>query len=1375
MQSLKTTDLPENPREHANFISAICFWFTMPTFLKGRKKVLETSDLYKTLREHKTETLGDKISVAWNRELLKQQKNPNKKPSLLCALIRVFGWYYGLLGLVLFLLELGLRTIQPLFLLKLIAYYTNGKESINDAYFYAAGVIACSALNVFIMHPYMLGTVHMGMKMRVALSSMIYRKALKLSKTALGDTTAGHIVNLISNDVGRLDLATIFVHYLWVGPLQTLFITYLMYLKIGIAAIFGVAFMLAFIPLQAWLGKKSSALRMRTALRTDERVRMMNEIIAGIQVIKMYAWEVPFEQLVAFARKKEINAIRHVSYIRGILLSFIIFLTRVSIFLSLVGYVLLGTFLTPEVAFVITAYYNILRTTMTVFFPQGISQMAEALISIKRVEKYMLYEETDVSDRSVDMSTVSTPGTNQTTVQSKLEQEKLLTPTSLQNINENAMLSEAKVSINNLMAKWDPNSPDYTLNGVNLRVQPGTLLGIVGRTGAGKSSLIQAILGELRVESGEIRVNGSFSYASQEPWLFTGTVRQNILFGQEMDKRRYNLVVKNCALERDFELLPFGDKTIVGERGASLSGGQKARISLARAVYRQSAIYLLDDPLSAVDTHVARHLFEKCMRGYLRDRIVILVTHQLQFLQHADQIVIMDKGQVSAVGTYDSLRESGLDFATMLAEEHDEHNSEGSRSRSGSTTERRRNSEQSLVSLADSTVDETAGEQMHVQESQEQGDIGLGLYAKYFRSGGGFFAFFVTMAFCVLTQVMASLGDYFLAYWVAKKGSVRNENIVPQGNNTFVLEADAPIVNDTFTVAPDTADNSHVLESRLSIWLSELGWSVDAEMLDTYIFTLITITTIALTLARSFLFFNLAMKASTKLHNSMFRGISRAAMYFFNTNPSGRILNRFSKDMGQVDEILPAVMMDVIQIFLSLGGIVIVIAVVNPMFLIPTMFLVIIFYQLRTFYLKTSRNVKRLEAITRSPIYSHMAASLTGLSTIRAFGAQRVLVSEFDNHQDLHNSAFYMFISTSRAFGFWLDCFCILYIAIVTLSCLFFPPANGGMVGLVITQAMGMTGMVQWGMRQSAELENTMTAVERVVEYEDIEPEGALEAPADKKPAKSWPEHGKITFEELSLRYFPDPKSEYVLKSLNFVIKAREKVGIVGRTGAGKSSLINALFRLSYTDGSILIDKRDTQEMGLHDLRSKISIIPQEPVLFSGTMRYNLDPFDEYSDQKLWSSLEEVKLKDVVADLPSALQSKITEGGTNFSVGQRQLVCLARAILRENRVLVMDEATANVDPQTDALIQTTIRNKFKECTVLTIAHRLHTIMDSDKVLVMDAGRVVEFGTPYELLTSAETKVFHDMVKQTGKATYENLLQVAKKAFESNQQTRKLSS
>lgn len=394
-----------------------------------------------------------------------------------------------------------------------------------------------------------------------------------------------------------------------------------------------------------------------------------------------------------------------------------------------------------------------------------------------------------------------------------------------------------------------------------------------------------------------------------------------------------------------------------------------------------------------------------------------------------------------------------------------------------------------------------------------------------------------------------------------------------------------------------------------------------------------------------------------------------------------------------------------------------------------------------------------------------MGASLNGLATIRASGAEEMLIKEFDNYQDAHSSPFYMYLATSRAFGQWLDICSVIYIAVITFSFFLFRVENAGTVGLAITQAMSITARVQWGMRQSAELDNTMTSVERIARYEHVESEGALESTPDQKPPPTWPAKGEIKFADLSLRYAPDADCEPVLKHLNIDIKPTEKVGIVGRTGAGKSSLINALFRLSYNDGAVIIDQRDTSDMGLHDLRSKISIIPQEPVLFSGTMRFNLDPFDEYSDIKLWEALDEVKLKQVVCDMPNGLESKISEGGSNFSVGQRQLVCLARAILRDNRVLVLDEATANVDPQTDALIQTTIRQKFKACTVLTIAHRLNTVMDSDKVLVMDAGRAVEFGSPYELLTESKAKVFWGMVQQTGNATYDSLFKVAQEAHE----------
>ncbi|KAH8281369.1 hypothetical protein KR054_000152, partial [Drosophila jambulina] len=1298
------------------------FRYTIPIFLKGRKHTLGIQDLYRTMKEHKSESLGNKLYDSWEQEL----KSSGGNPSLVRALLRVFGWRFVSFGFVLLVGEIGIRTAQPFLLLKLISYFTQVSDSIDTAYLYAGGLILTTWLSVIFRHPTMCGLWNLSFRARVSLSSMIYRKSLRLSTTALGAAT---VVNLISNDVSRLDSNILFTHFLWIGPLQTVLVTYLMYLEIGISAIFGVAFMLLFIPLQMYLGKKTSEVRLKTAVRTDKRLRIINEIISGIQVIKMYAWERPFERLVANARQKEANAICHSSYIKGIVASFPIFLSRSSIFFSLVGYVLLGQLLTHEVAFSITAYYNVLQVTMLVFFPQTITQTAEIRASLGRVQKFMLSEEAKETIKSGDLQdTINT----QPKKAGDEEKDRLLTP-SLNSTNHHTLPSKSSISVLGLKAKWDSNCPDYTLNGVDLNVQPGTMLAVLGPTGSGKSSLLQAILGELPAESGEIRINGTMSYASQEPWLFSGTIRENILFGQPMDRQRYAKVVRQCALERDFELMPLKDKTLVGEHGASLSGGQKARISLARAVYREASIYLLDDTLSAVDTNVGKHLFEQCMRGYLRDRIVVLITHQRQFLQRVDQIVIMDKGQVRAVGSYESLLKAGVDFANFVLE-HQQKEEKGKeieldeqddiRSRLGSFTHdlQRCNSKGSLESIADSCLEKIS------VEHQQSGRIGLGLYKQYFKSGGGPLAFLVIIIVCVLSRGFISMSDCFLIYWVSKN---------QEGNDT--LHSDLP-----------------------SMWLQNTGWSLSTEQVDIGLFTLITVLSIVTTLASSILIFNLARKCSIGLHNSIFNAISRASMYFFNTNPPGRILNRFSKDMGQVDEILPVVMMDVIQLFLLLAGIIIIIAVVNPLLLVPTFLIGIIFYKFQAFYLKTSRDVKRIEAIARSPVYSHLASSLNGLSTIRAFGAQHILEAEFDSYQDTHSSAFYTFLTTSRAFAYWMDCFSVIYIAITTLSFFAFPPANGGEVGLAITQAMALTGLVQWVMLQSAELVNLMTVVERVFEYEDIEPEGELKAPQDKKPPESWPEQGKIVFDELSLRYIPNPKAKCILKSLNFVIKPKEKVGIVGRTGAGKSSLINALFRLSYNDGSILIDKRDTNDMGLQDLRSKISIIPQEPVLFSGTMRYNLDPFDEYSDDKLWRSLEEVKLKDVVAKMSTGLLTKITEGGTNFSVGQRQLVCLARAILRENRILVMDEATANVDPQTDGLIQATIRNKFKECTVLTIAHRLHTIMDSDKVLVMDAGRVVEFGSPYELLTKAETKVFHNMVKQTGQVTYDGLLKIAQK-------------
>lgn len=377
---------------------------------------------------------------------------------------------------------------------------------------------------------------------------------------------------------------------------------------------------------------------------------------------------------------------------------------------------------------------------------------------------------------------------------------------------------------------------------------------------------------------------------------------------------------------------------------------------------------------------------------------------------------------------------------------------------------------------------------------------------------------------------------------------------------------------------------------------------------------------------------------------------------------------------------------------------------------------------------------------------------------------------EFDSHVDYSSSAHYIFLSTTRAFALWLELLCVCYMAAVVCSfllvgdckLLFNPKSRwisilcilstanvGGQIGLAITQIFNLIGIIQWGMRQTAELENQMTSVERVAEYSNIDSEPPIESEPKYRPAKNWPVVGDIRFSSLSMRYTKN--SDCVLRQLTFDIKHKEKIGIVGRTGAGKSSIIQALFRLAHNEGSIIIDGLDTSNLGLHDLRSKISIIPQEPILFSGNMRSNLDPFEEKSDADIWDALAQVELKKVVAEMPNGLSSRMSEGGTNFSMGQRQLVCLARAILRNNKILILDEATANIDPETDRLIQTSIRDKFRDCTVLTIAHRLHTIMDSDRVLVVDAGRAVEFDHPFKLLSQPEG-FLSQLVDQTGEET-----------------------
>nr|CAD7259047.1 unnamed protein product [Timema shepardi] len=937
----------------------------------------------------------------------------------------------------------------------------------------------------------------------------------------------------------------------------------------------------------------TSVYRHKTALKTDERVRLMDEIISGVRVIKMYAWEKPFSDLIKVARKAEIKNIKMTSYLRGIYMSFTLFTNRIALYSVLVAIVLMGGTLTADKVFVYASFFSVLGITMAGFFNRGVAELAETLVSIDRLQ----------------------------------------------------------------------------------------------------TSLLQAILGELPKASGSCVVNGKISYACQEPWVFGSTIRQNIVFGSTFNKTRYDEVLRVCALLPDMEQFPQRDLTLVGERGSSLSGGQKARVNLARAVYNDADVYLLDDPLSAVDTHVGKHLFDECINSYLKHKTRILVTHQLQYLTDVDSI--------------------GRSKQNQPVEEEE--------------------------AITDDTI---------YLESHSKGESQSSTYMEYFKSGTNYFFIFLMAALFLLAQGAASLADYWASFWTIQE-EMRN----------YYRSMDVNIVTlskENLTAYQTDMGNSRSLIALLDLHSTEFCL---------YMYTGIILILTVLAGLRSYMFYKICVRCSERLHNNMFNSVIRTTMRFFDLNPSGRILNRFSKDIGCADELLTKSMMDAAQYMLTIAGSIVLAVVVNYLLIVLIIILGILLWFIRKVYLKTSINIKRLEGITKSPVFTHLNATLQGISTIRAYGAQSILKDEFDKHQDLHTSAYYMFITTSSAFGFSLDSLCFIYISLVTFSFLFLKEAMGGSVGLAITQSLLLIFFLQWGLRQTTEVANNMMSVERILEYKDLEEEPLLESTPDKTPSPEWPKEGRIMFQNTSLKYVET--NPPVLKDLNISIQPKEKVGIVGRTGAGKSSLISALFRLARVEGTIRIDGVDTKDIGLQDLRSRISIIPQDPVLFSGTLRNNIDPFHEFSDCMLWSALEDVELKKYCVS-SNGLDMKVTKGGSNFSVGQRQLICLARAILRNNKILMLDEATANVDPQTDALIQNTIRLKFAECTVLTVAHRLNTIMDSDKVLVMDAGRMVEFASPHNLLQNKNGH-FYQMVQKTGKKMAEQLYQVSEVKEASNKQ------
>ncbi|NXP07635.1 MRP3 protein, partial [Thinocorus orbignyianus] len=1329
------TDPNPCPELTSGFLSRLTFWWFTSMAIRGYKRPLEEKDLWSLNEDDTSKIIVQQLSKEWDKEkaeckqkedvaymkksnqvlnhvdggpeeaeVLIRDKKHNRKPSFLKALLRTFGPYF-LIGSFFKLIQDLLSFVNPQLLSVLIGFIKNKDAPTWWGFLIAALMFICTVLQTLILHQHFQYCFVTGMRLRTGITGVIYRKSLVITNSAKRSSTVGEIVNLMSVDAQRfMDLMT-FLNMLWSAPLQIFLALYFLWQTLGPSVLAGVAVMVLLIPFNSAIAMKTRAFQVEQMRYKDSRIKLMNEILGGIKVLKLYAWEPSFSEKVLEIRKNELRVLKKSAYLNSlstfawISAPFLVALTTFAVYVSVDE----KNILDAEKAFVSLSLFNILKFPLNML-PQVISSIAQTSVSLKRIQQFLSHDE-------LDPNCVET---------------KMIAP-------GNA------ISVTNATFSWGKELKP-SLKDINLLVPSGALVAVVGHVGCGKSSLVSALLGEMEKLEGEVAVKGSVAYVPQQAWIQNATLKDNILFGQAPNEQKYQNVLEACALKTDLEVLPGGDQTEIGEKGINLSGGQRQRVSLARAVYSSSDIYLLDDPLSAVDSHVAKHIFDKVIGpdGVLKGKTRILVTHGISFLPQVDHIVVLVDGKISEMGSYQDLLKQNKAFAEFLrnyALDEDIEEDEPTML------------EEEEVLLAEDTLSihtDLADNEPVTNEVRKQflsfchGHLIQRSTAPLHEPSlciAELSALLVFKQFgccctkqpcCVILQVKLTV---FWQYMKAVGPAISLvicflyccQNAAAIGANVWLSDwTNEPVINGT----------QHNTAMRIGVYAA-LG-------LLQGLIVLISSFTLAMG----------GINAARTLHTALLENKFHTPQSFYDTTPTGRIINRFSKDIYVIDEVIPpTILMFLGTFFTSLSTMIVIIAS-TPLFAVVIVPLAIVYFFVQRFYVATSRQLKRLESVSRSPIYSHFSETVSGASVIRAYRRVTSFIDISDQKMDENQKSYYPGIVSNRWLGIRVEFVgnCIVLFAAL-FAVISKNSLNAGLVGLSVSYALQVTLSLNWMVRMTSELETNIVAVERIKEYSETE----TEAPwiiEGKSPPEDWPSRGELEFVNYSVRYRKG--LDLVLKGLNLHIHGGEKIGIVGRTGAGKSSMTLCLFRiLEAVKGEIKIDGVKISEIGLHDLRSRLTIIPQDPVLFSGTLRMNLDPFNKYSDEEIWKALELSHLKRFVSSQPSMLDYECSEGGENLSVGQRQLVCLARALLRKTRVLILDEATAAIDLETDDLIQMTIRTQFEDCTVLTIAHRLNTIMDYTRVLVLDNGTVAEFDTPASLI--AAKGIFYSMAKDAGLA------------------------
>ncbi|KAJ2018555.1 hypothetical protein GGI14_002203 [Coemansia sp. S680] len=1296
------------PRDDANIFSQLIFSWLSPLFKMGQSKQISEDDLWEIPSSCLPTNIAQIFGANWQHELNQRE---HCTPSLARALWRTAGPYF-ILGGVFKLMQDILTLLKPVLLSLLLGFVashtTDSPQPMSYGYFYACCMLVLQNIQTIVLHQSLQVGTDTGLKVRSSLTTAIYKKAMRLSNETRQEYTTGNISTLYSVDVDRIGAVTDYAHILWSGPMQISMVVYMLYNTLGWSVFAGVAIMVISIPLNSWISKRMRVLQSEQMKNKDKRTTMISEVLSGVRVIKLYAWERSFISRIQHVRES-LELVSLSKYGRMIALTSVS-MTTVPFLVSFTTFLIYSVFdgasrgpLTAQLVFVSLALFNLLRFPLTMI-PIVISTIVNANVAMGRVHKLLTSDELDL-DSVTRLESVRRPKRGPSAQDSSANDDKAVA-----------------VQVTDGSFRWS-SKDSALLDNINFSALSDEHLAIVGRVGSGKSSLLSALLGDMRKENGDVTVCGHVAYVPQQPWIMNATLRSNILFGLKYDEAFYNRVIDACALRPDLEMLTAGDMTEIGEKGINLSGGQKARVSLARAVYARADVYILDDPLSAVDAHVARHLFDQVLgpAGLLKSRCRIHATNAIQFIGKCDSVLMLQDGLVAECGAvsdlmerrglvYSLIQEYGVSEPASLAASRQITPSASTMNLAtvqmacniGDGDIRRRRS--TLNSMPPTSIAPThrAGQlratadsgqgTLIMKEVSAVGKVSIATYMDYFRAStwSSWVLFAVGMT---LSQGFLVLSNIWLKVW-SSANDIRMRDGTPESHSMLYYIAIYGILG--------------LISAVFSYTQSIVLWSV------------------------------CAVRCGRATHRNMLDAVLRSPMSFFDTTPLGRVLQRFSKDQTSVDEVIPRTFGSWLQNLVSIVFSLAVIMYLMPAFglmIVPT---VIFFFYLKNHFLDTSRMLKRLLSTTRSPIYSSFEETLAGVSTIRAFGKSDSFIAENLQRLTANHRCAYLLLAMNR----WLairqeivSALIIFVTAMLGVISLLYGKADVGVIGLSLSYALQNTQQINWMLRMEGDLENSMCDYVRVQEYEQLTPE-APDVIEDHRPDRSWPEQGMVEFKNYSTRYREG--LDLVLKDVSFAVKPREKVGIVGRTGAGKSSLTLALFRIiEAAEGQILLDGEDIAQYGLFDVRSKLSIIPQDPVLFAGTVRDNLDPFNTYSDQDIWRALEHARLADFVRAKDERLEFVVTQGGENFSVGQRQLICLARALLKHAKVLVLDEATAAIDPESDAIIQDSIRKEFKDCTVLTIAHRLNTIIDSDRILVLDEGQVAEFDTPDALLAKED--------------------------------------